>query len=250
MDPTLAAGVTETVVETHSMWTKIFSPQWTNMVAMIPLLCCSILTAAIIVDRLWKLRKASIFPDGLTGDIESWLRKGEIESALEKTKSGKSLLHNVLTASLEDIQVRKTEPEIAFIQNVGYRLSSLTKNLDTLGTISRVAPLLGLLGTVLGMIESFTVIAAFEEPPKDAVAEGIATALLTTASGLIVAIPALVSESYFARKGEEYFLRFSETMQQMLSSFRSDPDPEPASESEEETDTKTSPSDDESESDE
>ena len=244
MDPILAAEFTETVVETHSMWTKIFSPQWTNMVAMIPLLCCSILTAAIIVDRLWKLRKKNIFPDGLTDEVEAWLRKGDIESALEKTKSGKSLLHNVLTASLEDVHVRKIKPDVGFIQNVGYRLSSLTKNLDTLGTISRVAPLLGLLGTVLGMIESFTVIAAFEEPPKDAVAEGIATALLTTAAGLIVAIPALVAESYFARKGEEYFLKFSETMQQMLSSFTSDPEPEP------ETDTETSSSDDASESEE
>jgi len=167
---------------------------------MWPLFICSVIAIGIIGERFWSLQTKRISPPNLIPQIWQWLKSQQVDnnriSALQKN----SPLGQILAAGLA---TRHATREITkeSIEDIGRHVTlSLERNLNTLGTIAAITPLLGLLGTVIGMIKVFTVITSEGVGNPETLAGGISIALITTATGLIIAIPSLIFYRYFRGK--------------------------------------------------
>lgn len=186
---------------------------------MVPIVACSIIATAVVIERGWTLRRSRIMPANLVTRIWEWNRRGELTDArIEEIRTG-SPLGRLLAAGLIN---RNHSREIMkeAIEDTGRQVvAELERFLNSLGTIASVAPLLGLLGTVLGMIDVFGVIMDAGVGNAAMLAGGISKALITTAAGLSVAIPALLFHRFFDNKVarlaldmEEQSLRLVEVM--------------------------------------
>ncbi|MEQ8798805.1 MAG: MotA/TolQ/ExbB proton channel family protein [Salinisphaeraceae bacterium] len=169
------------------MWELVVAGGW----VMLPLLLCSIGALAIGLERGWALRVSLVLPARIDQRLDSLaarpLSAGELKSLHEDSPLGR-----ILAAGLA---VRGDDPRVIRerIEEAGREVvHELERYLNTLGTIAAIAPLLGLLGTVIGMIKVFAAITAAGVGDAQPLAGGISEALLTTAAGLCVAIPALV----------------------------------------------------------
>lgn len=169
------------------MWELVVAGGW----VMLPLLLCSIGALAIGLERAWALRVSLVLPARIDQRLDSLaarpLSAGELKSLHEDSPLGR-----ILAAGLA---VRGDDPRVIRerIEEAGREVvHELERYLNTLGTIAAIAPLLGLLGTVIGMIKVFAAITAAGVGDAQPLAGGISEALLTTAAGLCVAIPALV----------------------------------------------------------
>jgi len=167
---------------------------------MLPLFLCSVIAIAIIAERFWSLRQSRIAPPGLVRQIWQWLQYNQIDKQRVQTLKKESALGQVLAAGLAN---RDHSREITkeSIEDVGRHVTqSLERNLNTLGTIAAISPLLGLLGTVVGMIKVFAVITTEGVGNPETLAGGISEALITTAAGLVIAIPSLIFYRFFRGK--------------------------------------------------
>jgi len=181
------------------MFELIKSGGWV-MALIIP---CSIAALAIIGERLWSLQKKFVTPPNLLPQVQQWLARKELDDNRLKLLRESSPLGRVLAAGLVN---RKHSREVIreAIQDSGRHLvPELERYLRTLGTIAAISPFLGLLGTVLGMIEMFAGIGSRGVGDPSIVANGIAQALVATASGLLVAIPSLMFYRYFRGRVSE-----------------------------------------------
>lgn len=170
---------------------------------MAPIILCSLIAMGIILERFWSLRKDSILPKHLVAQVWTWIKNGQFDKSKMRDLKNSSALGEVLTAGLLNHQFGR-EAMKASINEAGRGIVvRLERFLNTLGSIALVAPLLGLLGTVIGMIKVFTVIRLEGVGNADALAGGISEALITTAAGMAIAIPTLVLHRYFTRKVEE-----------------------------------------------
>ncbi len=181
------------------MWELVRAGGW----LMLPLILCSILTVAISIERFVRLRRPQVLPKALIDD--SSLRTEDIVENLEQNvEVQNSALAHVLKAGFDHRehgeQFARAQMEVAASQEISY----LEKNINFLGTLSAVAPLLGLLGTVVGIIESFLVIDFGSAGSPSLMIPGISKALITTAVGMLIAIPALVAYRYFQRLVQDY----------------------------------------------
>ncbi|MCS3902756.1 biopolymer transport protein ExbB [Methylohalomonas lacus] len=170
---------------------------------MWPILLCSVIALAIIVERFWSLQRKRTAPRNLVNQIWQWARDGELDAERVKELRRNSPLGRILAAGLVN---RRHEREVMkeAIEEVGRHVAhELERFLNALGTIASISPLLGLLGTVLGMIKVFTVITSEGVGDASVLASGIAEALITTAAGLIVAIPTLLFYRYFRGRVDE-----------------------------------------------
>jgi len=164
---------------------------------MIPLFACSIIAIGIIAERFWSLQTKRIAPPELVTQIWQWLRFKQVDENRIKALQTNSPLGRILAAGLIS---RNNSRDIIkeSIEDIGRHVTlSLERNLNTLGTIAAISPLLGLLGTVFGMIKVFAVITTEGVGNPETLAGGISVALITTATGLIVAIPSLIFYRYF-----------------------------------------------------
>ncbi|NCA70535.1 MAG: MotA/TolQ/ExbB proton channel family protein [Sphingobacteriia bacterium] len=159
---------------------------------MIPILACSILATGLAIERAWTLRRARIMPPNLVNLVLEWQREGQLSTERITAIRVGSPLGRLLAAGL----INRDHPREIMkesIEETGRQVvAELERFLDTLATIASVAPLLGLLGTVLGMIEVFDAILEAGVGNAAVLAGGISKALITTAAGLAVAIPALI----------------------------------------------------------
>ena len=159
---------------------------------MAPIILCSIAALAIIVERLWALQRERVVPEDLVAHAWEWVRTGELtEERMEALRAG-SPLGRILAAGLAgwDLERERMKENI---EEVGrHVVHELERYLNALGTIAAITPLLGLLGTVIGMIKVFAVITAQGVGEPRVLAGGISEALVTTAAGLTVAIPSLL----------------------------------------------------------
>lgn len=194
-----------------------------NILTMFPLYICAILAVAIVINRIWALRAWKIFPSAEANRLMEMLRGGKTELAMQDCKGSRSLLSCVLGRGLEDLLKAGVPAEKALLENGARELASLSRGLDALNLITRVATQLGLFGTVVGMIFSFEQIAAQATPDKAMVAAGIATALITTALGLMIAIPTSVMESYLSRRGEAFFRQFEDFLGEAMNILTNKP---------------------------
>jgi biopolymer transport protein ExbB len=164
---------------------------------MLPIIACSIVALGIVIERLWSLQRKRVMPEYLMRQILQLHKDGKLNLAdLDKLKES-SPLGRILAAGLVNRDHNKEVMKEA-IEEVGRQVvHDLERYLNTLGTIASISPLLGLLGTVIGMIKVFSVIVTAGVGDPGVLAGGISEALITTATGLSVAIPSLMFHRYF-----------------------------------------------------
>jgi len=172
--------------------------------AMAPILICSAVALAIVLERCWTLRRASVLPPGLSQEVREWAQSDQLDPEhIEKLSSG-SPLGELLAAALA-VRNRPRELIKERIEDTGrHVVHRMERYLNTLGTIALIGPLLGLFGTVIGLIRMFmeVMVGGMADPTK--MAGGIGEALICTAAGLTVAIPAYVLHRYFRSKVAGY----------------------------------------------
>jgi biopolymer transport protein ExbB len=165
--------------------------------AMLPILVCSAIALAIILERFWTLRHKAVLPPGLGAEVREWARSRKLDPQHLAALSQNSPLGELLAAAL-GVRNRSREVIKERIEDTGrHVVHRLERFLGTLGTIALISPLLGLLGTVFGLIRMFlaVMVSGVGDPLK--MAGGIGEALVCTAAGLCVAIPAYVFHRYF-----------------------------------------------------
>jgi biopolymer transport protein ExbB len=164
---------------------------------MLPLLLLAIVATAIIIERFWSLRRKEVLPPGLGEEVREWARGRQLDPAHIDVLRRNSPLGELLAAAL-DVRYRPRELIKERVEDVGrHVMHQLERFMNTLGSIASVGPLLGLLGTVIGMIEMFLKILTTGVGDVNQLAGGIGKALICTATGLVVAIPALMFHRYF-----------------------------------------------------
>ncbi|MDP4917034.1 MAG: MotA/TolQ/ExbB proton channel family protein [Haliea sp.] len=164
---------------------------------MVLILLCSILALAICIERLYTLNAKKISPPHLLATVWKQLKAGELDTVRLRSLRQSSPLGRILAAGLANTNHGRDVMKESIQDAASHVVHELERYLNTLGTIAAVAPLLGLLGTVVGMIKVFAQIMAQGTGNASALAGGISEALITTAAGLAVAIPALVMHRYF-----------------------------------------------------
>jgi biopolymer transport protein ExbB len=170
---------------------------------MWPLILSSIAALAIIAERLFTLQKKSVMPPALLSQVQQWLAAKELDESRLSLLRASSPLGRVLAAGLAN-RLYAHEVLKEAIEDAGrHMLPELERYLNTLGTIAAIAPFLGLLGTVLGMIQMFGGIGSHGLGDPSIVASGISQALVATAAGLTVAIPSLMFYRYLRGRVEE-----------------------------------------------
>ena len=183
---------------------------------MWPLVLCSIISLAIIAERFWSLQTKRIIPMNLVAQVWQWDEAGILDAIrIQRLKEG-SPLGKILAAGLVN-RNRDREVMKENIEEVGRHVAhDLERFLNTLGTIASITPLLGLLGTVIGMIKVFAVITAQGIGDPGTLAEGISEALITTAAGLTVAIPSLMFYRYFRGRVDELVVTMEQEALKMV----------------------------------
>ena len=167
---------------------------------MYPLFLCVIAASAIIGERFWSLQVRRISPPDLTTQILQWLHQHEVDDQKIDTLRDNSPLGQILAAGLLHRDSDRTITREA-IEDTGRHVTvTLERNLNALGTIAAISPLLGLLGTVIGMIKVFAVITTEGVGNPGTLAGGISEALITTAFGLMIAIPSVICYRHFKAK--------------------------------------------------
>ena len=177
-------------------------------VVMYPILLCSILTLAIFFEKLWSLRSSKIISEKFLSEVEDFIRNGKFNEAIALCSTSNSSIARILFAGLKRVGKPTEFIKEAITEQGRQEATIMEKYLTALGTISGVSPLLGLLGTVTGMIKTFNVLAISKKlGDPSMLSSGISEALITTAAGLIVAIPSFVLYKYFSSKVDKLVVK-------------------------------------------
>ena len=183
---------------------------------MVPIIFCSILGLAIVAERFWSLRSDKIIPPGLLKKTVSALQQHKMNMQTLKDLKDNSPLGQIFAVALAHYRAEVDVIRHA-VEDVGrHVVHQLERYLNMLGTIAAISPLLGLLGTVFGMIKVFSTITLEGVGNGNALAGGIAEALITTAAGLIVAIPAYIFYRYFERRVDDYAVELELQSKQLI----------------------------------
>jgi len=169
---------------------------------MIALLICSILAVAIIIERLFSLRRSRIMRVDVLMEIEISLKKGDLPTALSWARGTPAPMTRIAEVALINSDKAKADIRSAVEEAGRMEVPRLERYMTILQTITVISPLLGLLGTVTGMINVFQTIVSEGTGNANILAGGISEALLTTAAGLSIAIPALVFYNFFNKRIE------------------------------------------------
>ena len=181
------------------MWEIIQAAGW----PIWPLILTSIIGVAIILERFWSLRKSQIIPDGLMVEIKTMIKQNNLDNNKVNILKNSSPLGDILAVA---IAKRKDSAEViksALDERAGIIVHNIERYLGVLVTIATVAPLLGLFGTIIGMVELFS---SFTSSGHDVAvfARGISIALYNTAGGIVVAVPAMIAYRFFRSKIDNY----------------------------------------------
>jgi biopolymer transport protein ExbB len=194
---------------------------------MLPLLIMSILSIAIIAERFWALRKAAVLPPALAPEVRQYARTHKMEANHLKELEENSALGAVLAAVLGS-RSRSRDVIRQKVEDAGRRaVHELHRFLNALGTIAIIAPLMGLLGTVFGLIKMFMVITESGIGDANKLAGGIGQALIATAAGLVIAIIAYVFHRYFRGCVQSLAIELEREAQELIDSLEAAPAPAP-----------------------
>ncbi len=184
--------------------------------SMIPIGFCSVITVAVVIERLVSLRREKILPDDLVSTLENHLMRGDFEESVRFCERFEVPFARVVRAGLSRRHLGIGEMERAMVGSGQHEATVLSRNLRTLGVIANLAPMLGLFGTVIGMIRAFAVISQFGTGNPSLVAEGISEALITTAAGLMVGIPSLAAYHFFKSRADRFLFEIETVAFELL----------------------------------
>ena len=196
---------------------------------MIPILLCSVVVVAICIERLYTLNAKKISPPHLLATVWQQLKADQLDTAKLKTLKQSSPLGRILAAGLSNAYHGREVMKESIQEAASHVVHELERYLNTLGTIAAVTPLLGLLGTVMGMIKVFSEIMTQGTGNASVLAGGISEALITTAAGLSVAIPALVMHRYFVGRIDGIVVELEQETIKLVDALHSEERTEPAS---------------------
>lgn len=181
---------------------------WILLVAMVGF--------AVIVERLWTLNRARVNTRRLLGTVITTLRNDGVQAAAEECQKVRGPIAAILYSGLQKADRGREAVEKAISTAGTIEMSFLERGMVWVSSVTTLAPLLGFLGTVSGMINAFEAIAASEQVNAKLVASGISEALITTAAGLIVAVPATVAYNYFVSTIDRFVIEMEETSSELL----------------------------------
>ncbi|GJL80556.1 MAG: translocation protein TolQ [marine bacterium B5-7] len=161
------------------------------------IILCSVISFAIVIERFWTLKRSAVTPFGLMDQVEKILDEDELDPAKVSEIRRGSPLGRILAAGMVNIEQHRVVMKEAVEEAGRHVIHDLERYLNALGTIAAITPLLGLLGTVIGMIDVFAAITTAGVGNPTVLAGGISKALITTAAGLTVGIPSLMFHRYF-----------------------------------------------------
>lgn len=194
---------------------------------MVPILLCSVVAAAISVERLWTLQRSRITPKNLLAQVWGALKNNEMDGQRLRDLRASSPLGQVLAAGIANAR-RGREVMKEAMEEVASQVShDLERYLTSLGIIASISPLLGLLGTVVGMIQVFTALMLEGAGNANVLAGGISQALITTAAGLSVAIPAIMFHRFFLRRVDELVVTMEQEAVKLVEIMQDGVDQEP-----------------------
>ena len=193
---------------------------------MIPIVLLMVVALGIVVERFWSLRRSRVMPPGLGQEVRAWVARGKpLEAAHVDSLRATSPLGALLAAEL-DVRHRNRDTLRERVEDTGRHLvHRMERYLNTLGTIAAAGPLLGLFGTVVGMIEMFLGILDHGIGDADQLAGGIGKALICTAAGMVVAIPALAFHRYFRGRIAGYIVDMEHEAMQLMDVLDTTPAP-------------------------
>ena len=186
--------------------------------SMMPLALCSVISIAVIIERSVQLRKKNVIDPELVEKASKLIGKDDLEAARKIGQESPTLFGKILDKGIEAHQIEGSKLEDALVECSARILPKLEKFLNVLALIGSIAPLLGLFGTVYGMILSFDEIAK-ESVDKELMAKGISVALITTGTGLLIAIPAIIANNYFRSRVDYYYSAVEEAILQVVRSY-------------------------------
>jgi biopolymer transport protein ExbB len=196
---------------------------------MVLILLASVIGLAICVERLYTLNPKKIAPPHLLATVWKQLKAGELDAERLRNLKKASPLGRILAAGLGNAYHGRDVMKESIQEAAAHVVHDLERYLNTLGTIAAVTPLLGLLGTVFGMIKVFAEIMAQGTGNASALAGGISQALITTAAGLAVAIPALVMHRYFVGRIDGIVVELEQETIKLVDALHSEENTEPRS---------------------
>ena len=186
-------------------------------IMIIPLVISSIVAMVVILNLFLTLRKSRVFPNGLADTTRKLAMSGKATPAhILQIRDG-SILGRVLATGLESIGQPRHIMKENIEESGRHAIHEMDKYMTTLGTVAAIAPLLGLLGTVVGMISVFSVITTQGVGSPTELAGGISQALVTTAFGITIAVPALVFHRYFRGKINNYAIEMEKEAIKLVS---------------------------------
>ena len=183
---------------------------------MWPIVTCSIIAMTIIGERFWSLQRKYIVPKGLVTQVWKWAKEGQIDKTHLDTLRKNSPLGQILAAGLANAHRDREVMKSGLEEVSGQVVHELGKYLNTLGTIAEITPLLGLLGTVTGIIQMFAAVGEVGLGNPMVLSSGLSEALITTAAGLMVAIPTFVFYRYFPGVVDELVVSMEQESLKMI----------------------------------
>jgi len=186
---------------------------------MAPIVLCSVLSLTIIATRAWMLRRRRVMPPGISEKVSGWARQRELDRTHIEDLRSSSPLGRVLAAALDN-RHRAREIVKEAVEDTGrHVVHDLERFLNMLGTIAGITPLLGLLGTVIGMIKVFSAIMEAGVGDPAPLAGGISEALITTAAGLTVAIPTFFFYRFFRGRVRSYVVAMEQQALELINTI-------------------------------
>ncbi|MBF0620914.1 MAG: MotA/TolQ/ExbB proton channel family protein [Magnetococcales bacterium] len=179
-------------------------------VMMIPIGLCSVMALAIVLERFWTLRRNRVIPPRAIQQVELMVRHGDLNGAQSYCRKSRTAFGAIVLSGLKNAGERRGVIKEGLEEAGRQEIIQLERYLNFLGTIAQITPLLGLLGTVIGMITVFSVVSDVGVGNPTVLAGGISEALTTTAAGLFVAIPSLALYRYFNRVIDRYVVELEQ----------------------------------------
>jgi len=180
----------------------------------------SLIMVALIIEHMMTIRRQTLMPNGLEEDIHKLITQGQLRLAEERCVASKSFLGYLLAAGLKEFELGYSAVEKAMEDAAAQQAARLLRKIEYLSMISTVAPMLGLMGTVWGMILAFMEFERKANPQVSELAPGIYKALVTTLFGLIVAIPAIAAFGFFRNRIDELVAQTALTAEQVFADYK------------------------------
>lgn len=189
---------------------------------MLPIILCSIAVIAISIERYWTLNPDKIAPRNQLGQVWTWIQNNELDSEKLRQMRRGSQLGRILAAGLSNSRHGRDVMKDSIEEAASQVVHEMERFVGALGTIAAIAPLLGLLGTVIGMIKVFTALNLEGAGNTAVLAGGISEALITTAAGLCVAIPAMIAHRFYVRRVDSLVVTMEQEAIKLVDALHSD----------------------------